>query len=141
MMLLAGARVPAPHDRARGCEAACRDRNGRPGYIAMSRMVVGNPDRPAALRRGSRDGNVAAERNEHTARGELGSRSGDAVCRERLRGRAEVELDPRRHANLTSVLVELDRTPVPRRLERGLDEPTLAHPHPEVRAVVACEPQ
>jgi len=74
-------------------------------------------DRPAAGRR-TRDRDVAAEADEDGARRRGRSRARGAIGRERLRGRAEIELDPRRSPDDAAHGIEVHSV-----LPRGRHEP------------------
>ena len=80
------------------------DRNGRTGPVERRGVVVGDPHRPAAVGGRTRDGDVAAEGDEHAGADRPCDRRRRAVGGERLRSRAEIELDAVRDANRPTAL-------------------------------------
>ncbi len=104
-------------------------------------MVGGDEDGPAAFEGLAGNGDIAAERDEHSRAGVVGRRRGDAVGREGLRGCAQVELDTGRQAHGARVGVELDLGVTPGELARHLDQTPVAAAHMHERPVVAGQAQ
>ena len=95
-------------------------------------MVVGDEDRPAALGRRPRDGEVAAEVDEDAGSRSRGTRLRGAVGGERLGRGAEVDLDAGGHADTPVLVVDLDAPPARGRNE--LDVHGLAAGHDDARS-------
>ena len=104
-------------------------------------MVVGDPERPTAVRRRTRNADVTAERDEHAAADRLRDSSGSAIGSERLRGRAEIELAHPGSTDRVAVLVEHDRTPAGNRRERRSQPAPVPQPDLSERPVVARQPE
>src|ERR1019366_4186477 len=102
---------PAPHRRARRGQAAGAQCDRLSGLLGRRGVVVGDADRPAAGRRRAGGRDVPADAHQHaTVEILYRARRGD-VGRERLGGRAVVELDARRHAEGRARIVQLDASP------------------------------
>ena len=82
-------------------------------------MVVGDPDRPAALGRLAGQRDVTAERDERPRAGGGVHARAQPVGRQRLGRRAEVEAGPRRQPHRARRRVEPDRAPAGRDARRG----------------------
>ena len=110
MQLTAGAR-PATHAGSGARQAPGGDRDDRPGTVQRAGVVVRDPQGPASRWGVTGDGDVAAQADQHPASGRHYGRPRRAIGGQRLRGRAEIELDARRNADHAAIRVELDRSP------------------------------
>src|SRR4051794_5629134 len=90
-------------------------------------MVVGYPHAPATGRRLARDGDVAAEVDQHAYRERRRHTCGCAVRGERLGGGAEVELDSLGNAHAPARVVDLERAPAWRGRDPDPHRRALAH--------------
>src|SRR5437868_6933036 len=99
-------------------------------------MVVCDAHRPAACRRPAGDCDVAADRDQHAGAGLVCGCRGRTVGRERLRSRAEIELDAGRYPQRAALVVELDVVPATGRLEGRPYESPVAKLDVEERPVV-----
>src|SRR5581483_3967812 len=104
---------PAAHGRARAGEAAAAERDHRSRRARRGRVVVGEQDRPSAGGDVAPQRDVAAERDEGACAARGARRAGGEVGRERLGGRAQVELHARGNAHRAPLLAELDLAPAP----------------------------
>ena len=140
---LGAAGAPAAHGGAgAGERRRRRARPSGPGDVERRGVVVGDPDRPAAgrLRRRRRRRRRRARRARRSRRRLVGG-GGAAVGRERLRGRAEVELGSGRHADGRALLVQLDDLPAGDAVEAQRRSRPVAGGDEAERAVVAGEAQ
>ena len=95
--------------------------SGLPRRLRRRVMVVGDPDRPALGGRRARDGDVAAEVDEHgRAPGRRGGRRGRAIGGQRLRGGAEVQAHASRDPHHAARRIDRHRPPA---RHPGGDEP------------------
>ena len=112
-----------------------------PGASSGAAWSSAMPDRPASRRRLSGDRDVAAEAHEHAGPGRVRRCARRAIGGERLRRRAEVELDPSRGAHRAARLAQLDLAPPRGGLERRTEQPPVAGADDGHRPVVAGKPQ
>ena len=103
-------------------------------------VVVGDADGPARRRRRPRDGDVAAERDQHARAVTCGGRPGGSVRRPGLRGRAEVELEPAGDVSSSRSRSSSMSRQVARRGATGPQRPRAACADERERPVVAGRP-
>src|SRR2546426_1232341 len=133
-------RLPRPDRRARRRDRAAVEPDALAVRICRRGAVLVDADPPPAVRRRAGDRDVATEADEGAgSAGRPRGGIGREVCRERLPGRAEIELDASRDPGRPAHAIEPDRVPTRDGLEPEREGAAAARDQVEV-VVVAGQP-